>query len=171
MPNNSISPERQAAYYAGNAISGLGLILFLSNFFIMPTAMTRPTSFDNFGRQASEDMTNFAARAIGGMILIGIGQAIASMGKLGAAGSGVVLNPEQARKDVEPWSRMVGGVVSDALDEVKLPVTESKSAPVSPSDDERPAIERLSEIKVLLDKGMLTQDEYEAKRKSIIDSI
>ena len=36
------------------------------------------------------------------------------------AGSGVVLDPEKARKDVEPWSRMGGGVVQDALSEIEV---------------------------------------------------
>jgi hypothetical protein len=38
----------------------------------------------------------------------------------GLAGSGVVLDPEQARKDLEPWSRMSGGMVQDALSEVEV---------------------------------------------------
>ena len=40
----------------------------------------------------------------------------------GLAGSGVVLDPEKAREDVEPWSRMAGGVVKDALDESGIQV-------------------------------------------------
>jgi RNA polymerase subunit RPABC4/transcription elongation factor Spt4 len=43
-----------------------------------------------------------------------------SVGAKGWAGSGVVLDPETARKDVEPWSRMGGGVLQDALSEVQV---------------------------------------------------
>ncbi|OWU66099.1 MAG: hypothetical protein CBB60_001280 [Armatimonadetes bacterium Cent15-Ar3] len=182
MPNSSISPERQTAYYVGHAISGVGVLLFLSTFFVIASAPMHQASFTDFNRQASAQMTDFAARAIGGMVLIVIGQVIANIGKFGPAGSGVVFDPQQARKDVEPWSRMVGGVVNDALEEIqpnKSPnpgerltmlkdlVTDQPSTPA----EERPAIERLSEIKILLNQGMLTPEEYEAKRKAIIDSI
>jgi hypothetical protein len=38
----------------------------------------------------------------------------------GKAGSGLVLDPQQAREDVEPWSRMQGGVIKDTLDEAGI---------------------------------------------------
>lgn len=181
MPNNSISRERQAAYYVGHAISGIGILVFLSMFFAMASPMSAPSMRD-FDRQASAQMSDFSTRAIGGFVLIVIGQVIANIGKLGPAGSGVVLDPQQARKDVEPWSRMVGGVVNDALEEIQ-PSKESNLKRAAglfvdfPADqpqantEDRPAIERLSEIKTLLDQGLLTPEEYEAKRKAIIDSI
>jgi hypothetical protein len=37
----------------------------------------------------------------------------------GLARSGAMLDPEQAREDLEPYTRMVGGMVKDALEEVK----------------------------------------------------
>ena len=43
-----------------------------------------------------------------------------NIGAKGLAGSGVILDPEQAREDVEPWSRMGGGVLQDALSEVDV---------------------------------------------------
>ena len=194
MPNNSISPERQTAYYVGQAISGIGVLLFLSTFLVLaqPSPSVTITGESGFGqmqnmqaefRQHSDSvMSSFVGRALGGFVLIAIGQVIANIGKFGPAGSGVVLDPQQARKDVAPWSRMVGGVVNDALEEIrpntspnlgerptmiKDLVTDQPSTPA----EERPAIERLSEIKILLDQGMLTPEEYEAKRKAIIDSI
>ena len=36
------------------------------------------------------------------------------------AGSGVVLDPEKARQELEPYSRMAGGMVKDALDEADV---------------------------------------------------
>ena len=59
-------------------------------------------------------------RAIGGMVLIIVGQVIASIGAKGLAGSGIKLDPEQARKDLEPYSRMAGGMVKDALEEADI---------------------------------------------------
>ncbi|MGQ9591016.1 MAG: hypothetical protein ACUVYA_12050 [Planctomycetota bacterium] len=61
-----------------------------------------------------------AVRAVAGMVLAMAGGIIAAVGAKGLAGSGVILDPEQARKDVEPWSRMAGGVADDALSEVDV---------------------------------------------------
>jgi RNA polymerase subunit RPABC4/transcription elongation factor Spt4 len=112
-PKKQIPPERKALYYGGMALIGIGLLLFLSTFF---TFMANFGNFDNFeGRAQSE-----GARALGGMVLMVIGGFMMNVGARGWAGSGVVLDPEQARKDVEPWSRMGGGIVQDALSEVEV---------------------------------------------------
>ena len=42
------------------------------------------------------------------------------IGGRGLAGSGVVLDPSQARQDLEPYSRMAGGMLGDALDEADV---------------------------------------------------
>ena len=55
-------------------------------------------------------------RAIAGMVLMIVGAIVKGIGSRGLAGSGVVLNPEQAREELEPYSRMAGGMVKDALD-------------------------------------------------------
>jgi hypothetical protein len=108
-----ISPERKGIYYTGMILSGIGLLMFLSTFV---------TFLANFG-----DFSNFEARAksagfraFGGMALIMIGGVLAKIGSHGLAGTGIVLDPEKARQDVEPWSRMSGGIVQDALSEVDL---------------------------------------------------
>jgi RNA polymerase subunit RPABC4/transcription elongation factor Spt4 len=58
-------------------------------------------------------------RVITGMVLMMAG-GMKHVGAKGWAGSGIVLDPEKARKDVEPWSRMGGGVEQDALSEVEV---------------------------------------------------
>lgn len=108
-----IPPERKALYYGGMGLIGIGLVLFLSTFV---TFMANFGNFDNFeGRAKSEGF-----RALVGMALMMIGGFMMKVGAKGWAGSGVVLDPEKARKDVEPWSRMTGGVVQDALSEVEV---------------------------------------------------
>ena len=59
-------------------------------------------------------------RAFGGMALIMIGGVLAIIGSHGLAETGIVLDPEKARQDVGPWSRMSGETVQDALSEVEL---------------------------------------------------
>lgn len=62
-------------------------------------------------------------RGIIGVLLVGVGQGVSKVGARGLAGSGVVLDPEQARRDLEPYSRMAGGMLGDALDEAGVKPT------------------------------------------------
>ena len=112
-PRKQIPPERKALYYGGMVLIGIGLLLFLS---VFVTFMANFGNFDNFeGRARSEGF-----RAFGGMILMMIGGFMMNVGSKGLAGSGVVLDPEEGRKDLEPWSRMGGGMIQDALSEVEV---------------------------------------------------
>lgn len=63
---------------------------------------------------------NFMIRALGGMGLMALGGFLMRVGAAGWAGSGVVLDPKRARKDLEPWTRMGGGMIQDALGEVDV---------------------------------------------------
>ena len=107
-----IGDGRKLLYYGGMIASGLGLLVFLSIF------LTFVQDLDSMDGPAT--MRSFAVRAVGGMLLMIVGQAVQRMGARGLAGSGVILDPEQARKDVEPWARLAGGMANDALSEVDL---------------------------------------------------
>jgi hypothetical protein len=109
--NREVSPDRKAIYYVGSALVVIGILLFASTFV---TFFANFGNFDNFNDRAKSE----GVRAFSGMALIVVGQVLRRLGTLGLAGSGVVLDPERARKDVEPWSRMAGGIVGDALSEV-----------------------------------------------------
>jgi len=114
VANRQISPERKHLYALGMILTGVGLLLFMSNFIILPLQMSRPT-FNPFQQNPG---VGFALRAAGGILLVFIGQALRAVGARGAAGSGLVLDPEQAREDLEPWARAAGGLVKDALEEI-----------------------------------------------------
>jgi hypothetical protein len=100
--SQDISPERQTAYYAGMIIMVIGVLLFLS---VFVTQAMNFGNFENFEGRARWSMF----RAISGMVLVVVGQLIRSIGARGMAGSGVVLNPRQAREDLQPYSKMAGG--------------------------------------------------------------
>ena len=108
-----ISPERKTAYYVGMAIMVLGGLLFFS---VFVTGALNFGDFSNFEADARSNMF----RAIGGMALLFLGAVITSVGARGLAGSGVVLDPEKARDDLEPYSRMAGGMVKDVLEEAEI---------------------------------------------------
>jgi hypothetical protein len=59
-------------------------------------------------------------RAFGGMVLLFIGGFVRGIGARGVAGSGIVLDPQKAREELEPYSRMAGGMAKDALDEAGI---------------------------------------------------
>jgi hypothetical protein len=107
-----ISSERKAAYYIGLAVSAVGLILFSSVFF---TAISGFGDFDNFEERGRSTMM----RAFGGMALIIAGRFISRIGARGVAGSGLVLYPERAGEDLEPWARTGGKLVGDAIAELQ----------------------------------------------------
>jgi len=115
MPQNTkIPPERRALYYGGMAVGAVGLVLFASTFVFF---LANFGNFDNFAGRAR--LGGFLA--FGGIFLVIVGGALMSVGARGLAGSGVLLDPTKARRDLEPWARMGGGMLGDALEESGLP--------------------------------------------------
>ena len=55
-----------------------------------------------------------------GFILIDVGGFVMNLGAKGAAGSGLILDPEKAREDLNPYTYAAGGMISDALKEVEV---------------------------------------------------
>ncbi len=116
--SNQISPERKTAYYIGMGLMILGGILFLSTFV---TFALHFGDFTNFNANARSD----SLRAFGGIILLIVGGIVSRVGAMGLSGSGVILNPQQARQELEPYTRMAGGMVKDALDEADIHLGQS----------------------------------------------
>ena len=108
-----ISPERKLVYYFGVLLVIVGALSFGS---VFVTAALTFGDFSHFDENARSSML----RAFGGMALMVVGAIVSSIGARGAAGSGVVLDPEKAREDLEPYSRMVGGMLKDGLDEAGI---------------------------------------------------
>lgn len=108
-----ISEGRKGAYYFGTGLMVLGGLLFGSVFvsFAMDFG-----DFSNFEGKVKSGMF----RAFGAMVLLGLGGFIRGIGARGLAGSGVVLDTEKAREDLEPYSRMAGGMVKDVLEEADV---------------------------------------------------
>lgn len=109
----NISEERQMAYYIGGGLMVIGGLLFFSVFI---TGAMNFGNFSNFEARAQSSMF----RALGGMALLFIGGIVRGIGAKGLAGSGVVLDPNKARDELEPYSRMAGGMVKDAMDEADI---------------------------------------------------
>jgi len=105
-----ISAGRKTAYYLGTLLIVVGFLLFGSIF------VTFAVNFGDFSNFRAEAQSS-AVRAVLGMGLLIAGRAVRGIGARGLAGSGAVLDPGRARQELEPYSRMAGGMVKDALDE------------------------------------------------------
>jgi len=153
-PQKQVPPERQAIYYVGVAVSVIGFLLFFSVFVSFAINFG---DFDNFEQRARSSVM----RGIFGIALILMGGVLAGIGKLGTAGSGLQLNPEKARRDVEPWSRMTGGILQDTLDEAGIKLGSSNA-------DALPFDERLRRLQKLHDDGLISAEEFETTKKKIL---
>lgn len=111
MSKNKISKERQATYYVGIGLSIVGFLLFVSNFFNTPSVSSGFNEFES-------GMNSMAATAITGMVMIIAGAIISQIGAKGAAGSGLILDPDKAREDLKPWSEMTGEIINDAVSQI-----------------------------------------------------
>ena len=112
MPRD-ISDNRKTAYYVGMSLQILGGLLFASTFV---TFLMRFGDFEDFeARTRSEGF-----RAFAGMAFLMIGSIVRAIGARGLAGSGMILNPEKAREELKPYSRMAGGMVKDLLEEANV---------------------------------------------------
>jgi hypothetical protein len=155
MAQRQIPPERKAIFYIGMALGVIGFLCFISVFF---SAAFHFGDFSNF-KQRTRSM---GTRSIVGMMMMIAGGIVARIGSRGLAGSGVKLDPEEARRDVEPWARMTGGVVQDALDEAGIKLGNQPS-------DELPFDERLRRLQKLRDDGLISDEEYESTKKKILE--
>lgn len=157
MPVRSISPERQGLYYLGMALSVLGGILFLSAFVSFMVSFGDFNSFeDRMGWQVGLGMA--------GMLCLLGGRLLRRLGMAGLAGSGMKLDPEQARRDLEPWARMGGGMLGDALDEAGVQTGRSDG-------DDLPFDEQLRRLDALRREGLLNADEYASAKQKILGGL
>lgn len=138
MANKQISARRKGIYYAGLWLGVLGGLSFGS---VFVSAALHFGDFSNFDEQAR----SMTMRAVLGMGMMIAGSVVATVGLKGAAGSGVLLDPEKAREDIEPWSRMGGGVLKDALDEAGISLGDKARKGGLPFDEELRRLHKLRE--------------------------
>lgn len=155
-----ITGERQATYYIGLALIVIGFITFFSIFISIGTAMSQPIGPGMM--DSGPDVGSYTTRAVLGMGMCIVGAILMNVGSRGLAGSGVVLDPDQARKDLEPWSRMAGGMAKDALNEADIRLGGSAQEADLPFD------EKLRRLEKLHADGLLTEAEYAKKRSEIL---
>lgn len=166
MNNRQITPQRKTLYRVGQIVAAVGVLSFLSVF------VSAALSFGDFTNFES-DVRSMGLRAVGGMLLIIVGMGLTAVGAVGPAGSGLNLDPEQARRDLEPWARMKGGLAKDALDElgVDLPkIASNLAGKVGGAAGGESLESRLRGLHALYKDGLLTEEEYRREKQQLLDS-
>ena len=157
-PQRQVPPERKTLYYIGMAVTVIGFLTFISVFVSNALHFGDFSNFEERGR-------SMAVRAVAGFILMIGGSLLRWIGRIGMAGSGIKLDPEEARRDVEPWARMTGGVVKDAMDEAGIKMGSSATEENLPFD------ERLRRLQKLRQDGLVSEQEFEATKKKILENV
>ncbi len=107
-----ISQGRKNLYYLGIALMVLGFISFFSVFVNGFLAMNDPFPWGSGG-------PGFMVWGLVGFVLILAGALLRGVGARGLAGSGLKLDPQQAREELQPYTDALGGMVRDAADSFK----------------------------------------------------
>ena len=124
-PRRTVSAERKNLHGLGltlQVIGGVGIIICFIGFATAGMSATR--SFGESGSPIGWFIGFFIC-----MVLTAVGGGMRGVAQRGLAGSGLVLDPERARDDLEPWARTGGGLVSDALDEAGVNLGGGAPAP------------------------------------------
>lgn len=174
MAQRQVSPGRKVVFYFGVGVTVVGFLVFLSAFFSMASGFGNSSTMLNPGGGGMGSTTMMSAFV--GMVMMIVGGIFTRLGRMGLAGSGVVLDPEGARRDVEPWARMAGGVVKDAMDEAEVRIGGQKDGAggAGEADAESasmPFDERLRRLEKLRAEGLVNEAEYAAARKRILEGV
>lgn len=114
-----ISPERKKLYNAGLVMMIIGMCLFAIPFLAIPVIIIVGILNEGLGGFVILAPIAFVGAFIGFGLIAG-GGAMRAVAARGTAGSGLILDPEKAREDLEPWARMGGGMVKDVLEEADI---------------------------------------------------
>ena len=152
---NQISENRRILYYLGLILATGGYLL---SFGSIGYAVFHFSSHRFFNPQQI-----FVPFFIGMAAAI-VGQVLKKIGARGVAGSGLKLDPEEAREDIKPWAHMAGGILNDAG--IDLKSKNEKPAPAAPYFDEK-----LRKLHQLHADGILEDHEYAEQKSAILDSL
>lgn len=111
--HGDISPARKAMYYGGMALIAIGALLFIAPFFTIFSFLEGPSS--TLWEHEPLHIGGSFRWAFVGMLLMIAGNLLRSAGDRGLAGSGLILDPKRAGKELAPYSEAVGGMVHDAV--------------------------------------------------------
>lgn len=115
---SKLSNQRKATYYIGMGMTILGFILFISIFFSVIGMMNQDMNSLNTLRSFGPTKGPSFGRPLAGMLLMIVGQLVMRAGARGAAGSGIILDPDRAREDLKPYTEAAGGMINDVISNI-----------------------------------------------------
>jgi hypothetical protein len=119
QPPGTLSEGRKLTYYAGMALAAIGILLFASPFLTVACFLIGVTGSSPMESDFPTPIpVAFGLGFVGFFIMVG-GAMLSRVGRSGLAGSGVILDPQQAREDLKPWNKMAGQMMDDTLSEIK----------------------------------------------------
>lgn len=160
-PRRDVSEGRKAAYYLGMILMAAGFISFFSVF------VTGAMNFGDFSNFEETSRSGFMRAVIGMGLIIG-GGILRGIGARGLAGSGMVLDPQRARRDVEPWARMGGGLLKDALEEADVDLSRTNRIGEQEAEDFEAKLRKLHQLHA---DGILSDEEYAREKREVLDRI
>ena len=84
----------------------------------------------------------------------------------------LISDPDQARRDLEPYARMRGDLLKDTLDEIGLDlekITDNLTSNLSPNTPDTPDFDqKLRKIHQLHSDDILTDEEYHSEKQEIL---
>lgn len=113
---SKIPKERKITYYIGIGMIILGFLLFISVFFAGFNFLNNPAGL----------MHSFKNAPIG-MVLFIVGAILMNVGAKGAAGSGLLLDPDKAREDLKPFNEAKGEMINDVISNIDIVEQMTKS--------------------------------------------
>jgi len=129
--NRQISPERKGLFTFGTVLMAIGALVIVVGFIGFFTSSQDAVA--SFGKGSSNPVSWWIGVFVG-MLVAGVGSAMRHLAARGVAGSGLVLDPDRARRDLEPWARMGGGMIKDAIEETGLPIGQGPAAPAAAAE-------------------------------------
>jgi predicted Zn-ribbon and HTH transcriptional regulator len=106
--SSEISNQRKAVYYIGLGTIVFGFILFMSSF------------FGGMEPSFSMETPAFFKRGVFGMIFMVVGSVLTVIGRSGAAGSGLLLDPDKQREDLKPFNEAQGKMINDVIENIDI---------------------------------------------------
>lgn len=106
-----ITKQRKVTYYIGMGMMVVGFLMFMSVFVSTAIFMNNPFMYDRG--------PSFVGPVFG-MLLMIAGTFVLNIGAKGAAGSGLVLDPEKAREDLKPFNEAKGGMINDVVSNIDI---------------------------------------------------
>ncbi len=155
MEQNQISENRRTIYYIGLTLCVLGPVMCFGALAYAFMGVT--TARNQFG--SGPNPAYIFPPFLLGMGMAAVGNVLRRIGARGLAGSGLKLDPGEAREDLKPWSKMAGGILNDA------------GINLNSGREKQDFDEKLRKLYQLHRDGILSDREYADQKAAVLEAM